>query len=107
MERHRESDADDKSWGTESTRPRGHSVAERATKKGVSKWRPGLRGGINREINGGEWGLRKERKTEHRYSHSERGQEEEALQLGREVGYLLSTVILTLVCRFVSCPDKQ
>ena len=100
MERHRESDADDRAGG-QSTRPRGHSVAERATEKGGEQVEIRTKGcGINREINGGEWGLEEGMgRWEHRYLHSGKEVKRTEALAGREVRHLLSTVILTLVCR--------
>lgn len=93
----------------ESTRPRGHSVAERAQRgerasgdrgtKGVAQ----VLGKSMVEVGAGG----RNGKMGAQISPSGERSEEEALA-GREVRHLTFTVILTLVCTvFVSCPDKQ
>ena len=75
-------------------------MAERAMKKtGGEKVAIRSKGcGINREINGGEWGLEEGMgRWEYRYLQSGKEAKRREALAGREVRHLLSTVILTLV----------
>lgn len=77
-------------------------MAERAMKKGGEQVEIRSTGcGINREINGGEWGLLARRKEwEHGstdISTLEKRPRGGKQLVGREVRHLLSTVILTLM----------
>lgn len=75
-------------------------MAERAMKKkGGEQVAIRSKGcGINREINGGEWGLEEGMgRWEYRYLHSGKEAKRREALAGREVRHLLSTVILTLV----------
>ena len=75
-------------------------MAERAMKKkGGEQVAIRSKGcGINREINGGEWGLEEGMgRWEYRYLQSGKEAKRRDALAGREVRHLLSTVILTLV----------
>ena len=75
-------------------------MAERAMKKkgGEQVAIRSNRCGINREINGGEWGLEEGMgRWEYRYLQSGKEAKRREALAGREVRHLLSTVILTLV----------